>query len=48
VTEPLGSFTQETPAFELGAWYRAHRVRHNDSVLVTIEDWQHGRFCLEH
>jgi hypothetical protein len=44
----LGSFTQETPAFELGAWYRAHRVRHNDSVLVTIEDWQHGRFRLEH
>ena len=48
VTGPLGSFTQETPAFELGAWYRAHRVRHNDSVLVTIEDWQHGRFRLEH
>jgi hypothetical protein len=48
VTGPLGSFTQETPAFELGAWYRAHRVRHNDSVLVTIEDWQHGRFHLEH
>ena len=48
VTGPLGSFTQETPACELGAWYRAHRVRHNDSVLVTIEDWQHGRFRLEH
>jgi hypothetical protein len=48
VTGPLGSFTQETPAFEIGAWYRAHRVRHNDSVLVTIEDWQHGHFRLEH
>jgi hypothetical protein len=48
VTGPLGSFTQETPAFELGDWYRTYRVRHNDSVLVTIEDWQHGRFRLEH
>jgi hypothetical protein len=48
VKGPLGSFTQETPAFELGAWYRDHRVHHDDSVLVTIENWQHGRFRLEH
>jgi hypothetical protein len=48
LTGPLGSFTRELPAFELGDWYRTHRVRRNDSVLVTIEDWESGRFRLEH
>jgi hypothetical protein len=48
LTGALGSFTREVPAFELGDWYRTHRVRRNDSVLVTIEDWQHSHFRLEH
>jgi hypothetical protein len=47
-TGPLDSFTREGPAFELGDWYRTHRIRHNDSVLVTIEDWERGHFRLEH
>jgi hypothetical protein len=47
-TGPLGSFTQEVPAFELDDWYRTHRIRRNDSVLATIEDWERGRFRLEH
>ncbi len=47
-TGPLGSFTREDPAFELGDWYRTHRIRRNDSVLVTIEDWERGHFRLEH
>src|SRR5262245_61575885 len=45
---PLGAFTQDGPAFDLGDWYRAQRARRNDSLLVTIEDWERGRFRLEH
>jgi hypothetical protein len=48
LTGALGSFTEELPAFALGDWYRTHRIRRNDSVLVTIEDWECGRFRLEH
>jgi hypothetical protein len=48
LTGPLGSFAQEMPAFDLGDWYRTHRIRRNDSVLVTIEDWENGRYRLEH
>jgi hypothetical protein len=44
----FGPYTQEIPAFELRAWFRANRVRRNDSILVTIEDWEPGRFRLEH
>ena len=47
-TGPLGSFTREIPVFELGDWYRTHRIRRNDSILVTIEDWERGHFRLEH
>ncbi|MEJ2557134.1 MAG: hypothetical protein P8186_13075 [Anaerolineae bacterium] len=44
----FGRYTQEIPAFELRDWFRANRVRRNDSILVTIEDWELGRFRLEH
>ncbi|MFQ6057870.1 MAG: hypothetical protein ACE5MB_03190 [Anaerolineae bacterium] len=44
----LEPFTRELPAFDLGDWFRAHRVRRNDSILVTVEDWGAGRFRLEH
>lgn len=36
------------PAFELGDWLRAHHARPTDSILVTIEDWEQGHFCLEY
>ncbi len=45
---PLGPFDYKLSALDLGDWFRAHRVRRNDSILVTIEDWQTGRFRLEH
>jgi len=45
---PLGPYTHEAPVFNLGDWYGAHRVRRHDSLLVTIEDWEHGRYRLEH
>jgi hypothetical protein len=45
---PLGPVTHEISAFDLGDWFRTKSVRQNDSVLVTIEDWETGRFRLEH
>jgi len=44
----LGKQTIEHAAFDLSDWFRAQRVRRNDSVLVTVEDWTVGRFRLEH
>ncbi len=44
----LGSYEYEFHAFDLGDWFRAHRIRHDDSILVTIEDWEKGSFRLEH
>ena len=36
------------PAFNLDTWFRSCQVRRGDSLLVTIEDWEAGRFRLEH
>ena len=45
---PFGKQTREHAAFDLGGWFRAQRVRRDDSILVTIEDWTNGIFRLEH
>ena len=34
-------------AFDLGLWYRKNKVRWKDSLLVTILDWETGRYRLE-
>ena len=44
----FGKQTVEHAAFDLGDWFRAQRVRRDDSILVTIEDWTNGVFRLEH
>jgi hypothetical protein len=44
----LGPCSYDTYALDLGDWFHANRIRRNDSILVTIEDWQAGRFRLEH
>lgn len=44
----FGPYIHEITAFDLGDWFRANRIRRDDSVLVTIEDWETGRFRLEH
>lgn len=44
----FGEYTEEYLAFDLGDWFRANRIRRNDSILVTIEDWEAGCFRLEH
>jgi hypothetical protein len=40
--------TQETEqtAFELKWWYQKHILRRGDSLLVTVLDWEKGRFRL--
>ncbi len=48
VKSVLGTYPREAQAFALGDWYRAHQVEPNDSVLVTIVDWNTGHFQLEH
>ena len=47
-TNEFGTSAHEVPAFELGDWFHAHGVGHNDSLLLTIDDWQRGDFRLQH
>jgi|RhiMetdeSRZDD1v2_1073273.scaffolds.fasta_scaffold59237_2 hypothetical protein len=44
----VGPSRDELPVFELGDWFRRHRVRRDDSILITIEDWTQGAYRLEH
>jgi hypothetical protein len=48
VDTPFGKQPTQYAAFNLGDWFRTQRVRRNDCLLVTIEDWTEGRFRLEH
>ncbi len=48
IRSPFGDYTQDLAAFELGTWFRSCKARPNDSLLVTIEDWEAGRFRLEY
>jgi len=45
---PFGNYTHEADAWEVGVWLKQLRARDGDSLLVTIEDWEEGRFRLEH
>jgi len=45
---PFGKQTIEHAAFDLGGWFRTQRVRRDDCILVTIEDWTNGVFRLEY
>jgi len=40
--------TLDVAALDLGDWFRAQQIQAGDSILVTIEDWEKGRFRLEH
>ncbi|HFD39423.1 MAG TPA: hypothetical protein ENJ31_06195, partial [Anaerolineae bacterium] len=44
----LGPQTVDFQAFDLGHWLREQGVRPDDSLLVTIEDWERGVFRLEY
>ena len=37
----------EQTAFDLGWWYKKHALRRGDSILITVLDWERGRFRLE-
>jgi len=37
----------EQTAFDLGWWYKKHDLGRNDSLLVTILDWENGHFRLQ-
>lgn len=45
---PLGPVEYTIPALDLADWFREQRVQPGGSILVTIEDWQAGRFRLEY
>ncbi len=47
-TDDFGTAARKVPVFELGDWFRAHGVSHDDSLLITIDDWQRGAFRLQH
>jgi hypothetical protein len=44
----FGANVREIPALNLVRWFRKHRVKTGDSLLLTIEDWESGRYRLEH
>jgi hypothetical protein len=42
------TFVVDHQCLDLGVWFKHVSFRRGDSILVTIEDWQVGRFSLEH
>lgn len=44
----MGTDTFKTSAFELETWFLLNDIGPGSDVIVTIEDWQHGHFRLEH
>lgn len=44
----FGAQTYENPAFQLSQWYKAKGIKRDDSLLITIEDWEAKRFRLDH
>lgn len=47
VTGIFGKSDISCSAFDLADWFRAHRARRNDSILVTFQCWEPKRFRLE-
>jgi hypothetical protein len=37
----------EQTAFDLGWWYKKHKIRRGDSLLATVINWQRGHFRLQ-
>lgn len=44
----MGDYSVEVMSFELTDWFKQNKISRNDSVLVTVEDWETGHFHLEH
>lgn len=45
---PFGDYTSEVDAWEASAWFKRLKARDGDSLLVTVEDWEAGRYRVEH
>ncbi|MBM4458777.1 MAG: hypothetical protein FJ011_13580 [Chloroflexi bacterium] len=45
---PFGDYTFEAAAWDVAPWLKGLKARDGDSLLVTIEDWETGRYRLEH
>jgi hypothetical protein len=46
--EWLRAFMYERTVVEFSDWFRTQGVQGEDSLLITIDDWQRGRFRLQH
>jgi hypothetical protein len=44
----FGSYTYEYFAFDLSKWFKKRKVKRDDSLLVTIENWEAKQFRLAH
>ena len=44
----LGDYTQEISSLRLGWWYKKHKIKRQDYLLLTILDWSIGKFRLQH
>jgi hypothetical protein len=47
IDTPFGKQPTQYAAFNLGDWFRTQRIRRNDCLLVTVEDWTVECFRLE-
>jgi hypothetical protein len=43
----LGEYTREVHSLDLGWWYKKHKIKRGDSLLVAVLDWAAGKFRLE-
>ncbi|MBN1875686.1 MAG: hypothetical protein JXA33_15785 [Anaerolineae bacterium] len=48
VETPLGSTEIKREGFELSTWFKQHKVKRGDYLLVTTENWERGHIRLEH
>ncbi len=44
----LGNYSYQVAAWDVAAWFKSLKARDGDSLLVTVEDWEAGRYRLEH
>ncbi|MCX6031347.1 MAG: hypothetical protein NT169_18870 [Chloroflexi bacterium] len=45
---PLGDYSYEVAAWDVAPWFKSLKARDGDSLLVTVEDWEAGRYRLEY
>jgi hypothetical protein len=48
VKSVFGVQTYDRPAFDLSQWFKQRQVKRDDSLLVTVEDWEAHKFRLVH